>query len=120
MKSTKQLFERRKQRVRYRLKQKAGNTPRLSVFRSAQHIYAQVIDDVNGSTVASASTVESELKSKLKSSSNKDAATEVGKLVAKRAIDAGVEKVVFDKGGYRYHGRVKSLADAAREAGLTL
>lgn len=118
MKSTRDLFVRRKQRARYRLKQKANGMPRLSVFRSAQHIYAQVIDDVNGNTVAAASTVEKELKSKLKSSSDKNAATEVGKLVAERAKKAGVEQVVFDKGAYRYHGRVKSLADAAREAGL--
>lgn len=118
MKSTKKLFERRKQRARYRLKQKAGSTPRLSVFRSAQHIYAQVIDDVKGITVAAASTLDKDIKSKVKSSSNKDAATEVGKLVATRAVEAGIKEVVFDKGGYRYHGRVKSLADAAREAGL--
>lgn len=118
MKSTKKLFERRKQRARYRLRQKAGDTPRLSVFRSAQHIYAQVIDDVKGITVAAASTLDKDIKSKIKSSSNKDAAAEVGKLVAERAVDAGIKEVVFDKGGYRYHGRVKSLADAAREAGL--
>ncbi len=93
--------------------------PRLSVFRSGRQIYAQVIDDLKGVTLASASTMETELKEKLKSGSNAAAATEVGKLVAERAKKAGVKKVVFDRGRFVYHGRVKALAEAAREAGLT-
>lgn len=93
--------------------------PRLSVFRSGKQIYAQVIDDINGVTVAAASTVEGDLKEKLKKGgANKEAATEVGKLVAARAKKAGVEKVVFDRGRYIYHGRVKALAEGAREGGL--
>ena len=92
--------------------------PRLSIFRSGKQIYAQVIDDIKGVTVAAASTVEAELKDKLKTGANKEAATEVGKLVAERAKKAGVEKVVFDRGRFLYHGRVKALADGAREAGL--
>lgn len=92
--------------------------PRLSVFRSGKQIYAQVIDDLNGVTLAAASTMDKDLKSKLKSGSNKEAATEVGKLVAERAKKAGVSKVVFDRGSYIYHGRVKALADGARDGGL--
>jgi large subunit ribosomal protein L18 len=92
--------------------------PRLSVFRSGSHIYAQVIDDLKGVTLATASTVDAELKDKLKSGSNKAAASEVGKLVAARATKAGVSKVVFDRGRYMYHGRVKELAEAARAGGL--
>ncbi len=93
--------------------------PRLSVFRSGKQIYAQIIDDLNGVTVAAASTVEGDLKEKLKKGgANKEAATEVGKLVAARAKKAGVEKVVFDRGRYIYHGRVKALAEGAREGGL--
>lgn len=92
--------------------------PRLSVFRSGKQIYAQIIDDIKGETLASASTLDKDLKSKLKTGSNKDAATEVGKLVAERAKKAGVSKVVFDRGSYLYHGRVKALADGARDGGL--
>ncbi len=92
--------------------------PRLSVYRSGKQIYAQIIDDLKGVTLASASTVDKELKEKLKSGANMDAATEVGKLVAARAKKAGVSKVVFDRGPYLYHGRVKALADAVREGGL--
>jgi large subunit ribosomal protein L18 len=92
--------------------------PRLSVFRSGRQIYAQVIDDVKGVTIAAASTLENELKDKLKSGANKDAATQVGQIVAARAKKAGIEAVVFDRGRYRYHGRVKALADGARAAGL--
>lgn len=92
---------------------------RLSVFRSGRQIYAQVIDDLNGVTVAAASTLEGDLKEKLKKGgANTEAATEVGKLVAERAKKAGVEKVVFDRGRYIYHGRVKALAEGAREGGL--
>lgn len=92
--------------------------PRLSVFRSGKQIYAQVIDDLSGKTLAAASTLEAELKEKLKTGADTKAASEVGKLVAERAKKAGVSKVVFDRGRYIYHGRVKALADGAREGGL--
>ena len=112
-------FERRERRVRGSLAKNAGGRPRLSVFRSSKHIYAQVIDDANGHTLAAASSLEKELKTQLKTGADKAAATAVGKLLAERAKKAGVQSCVFDRGGYRYHGRVKALADAAREAGLT-
>lgn len=108
--------ERRKQRVRMRLKKFANGRPRLSVFRSSRHIYAQIIDDENGATVASASSRDKDFSGK--KGSDKEAAGLVGKLVAERAKTAGVETVVFDRGGYLFHGRVKALAEAAREAGL--
>lgn len=120
MLTTKELFKRRAQRSRYQLKKRATGKPRLSVFRSAKQIYVQLIDDVQGKTLAAASTVEKDLRSKLKSGGNTEAAAEVGKLIAERAKKAGVSSVVFDRGGYKYHGRVKALADAAREAGLEL
>ena len=110
---------RRKRRVRRTVSLAGGGRPRLSVFRSSQHIYAQVIDDRQGRTLAAASSLDGALREKLKTGANREAAAEVGKLVAERAKAAGVEKVVFDRGGYLYHGRVKALADAAREAGLT-
>ena len=106
-------------RVRSRLRRKSTGRPRLSVFRSGKHIYAQVIDDVQGVTVASASSIEKDLKGQLKTGADKSAAAAVGKLVAERAAAKGVNEVVFDRGGYLYHGRVKALADAARESGLT-
>ena len=106
---------RRAQRVRTRLRQVANGRPRLSIFRSAKNIYAQVIDDERGVTLAAASSLEGEKKAK---GSDKDAAARVGALVAQRAIEKGVKDVVFARGGYIYHGRVKALADAAREAGL--
>ncbi|RAK61597.1 50S ribosomal protein L18 [Phenylobacterium hankyongense] len=110
--------QRRAQRNRTRLRKLANGRPRLSVFRSAKNIYAQVIDDERGVTLAAASSLESdEAKAKAKGS-DKDAAARVGALVAQRALDKGVKDVVFDRGGYLYHGRVKALADAAREAGL--
>src|SRR5687768_14872683 len=109
---------RRKSRVRRALKLAAGGRPRLSVFRSSQHIYAQVIDDLRGHTLAAASSLEKDMREKLKSGADKAAAAEVGRLVAERAKAAGVERVVFDRGAYLYHGRVKALADAAREGGL--
>jgi len=115
---TKQI-ERRKARVRRSIKAAAGSRPRLSVFRSSKHIYAQVIDNLAGATVASASTMEKELRSSLKTGANIGAAKAVGKLVAERAAAKGVKEVVFDRGGYLYHGRVKALADAAREGGLS-
>ena len=111
-------FMRRAHRVRHTLKKKAHGRARLSVFRSSKQIYAQVIDDSTGRTVAAASTLDKDLKGSLKKGSDLAAAQAVGKLVAKRALEAGVTNVVFDRGGYLYHGRVKALADAAREAGL--
>jgi len=111
-------FMRRAQRVRRTLKRKSHGRARLSVFRSSKHIYAQVIDDSAGRTVVAASSLDKDLKSSLKKGSDLEAAQAVGKLVAERALQAGVTNVVFDRGGYLYHGRVKALADAAREAGL--
>ncbi len=96
----------------------AGGRARLSVFRSSKHIYAQVIDDVKGETLAAASSLEKDMRGSLKTGANIDAAKAVGKLVAERAAAKGVKDVVFDRGGYLYHGRVKALADAAREGGL--
>ncbi len=92
--------------------------PRLAVFRSEKHIYAQIIDDMTGTTLAAASTVEKEIASAIKVTSNTDAAAAVGTAIAKKAAAKGIENVVFDRGGFLYHGRVKALADAAREAGL--
>lgn len=112
-------FARRKTRVRKTIRKSAGGRPRLSVFRSSKHIYAQIIDDANGHTVAAASSLEKDLAGSLKTGADVNAAIEVGKLVAKRARDAGVEQVIFDRGGYIYHGRIKALADAAREGGLS-
>ena len=113
-------FDRRTHRVRRTLARNGGGRPRLSVFRSSKHIYAQVIDDAKGQTVAAASSLEKELRSSLKTGADKAAAAAVGKLLAERAKKAGVDKVVFDRGGYRYHGRIKALADGAREGGLNL
>jgi len=118
MSKTKELFERRRARVRTSLRKKSIGRPRLSVYRSGLHIYVQIIDDVNGNTLAAASTVDKELKGKLKTGANIDAAKAVGKLIAERAVSKGIKEVVFDRGGYIYHGRVKALADAAREGGL--
>ena len=114
-----QLFLRRKGRVRTRIRTNAGGRVRLSVFRSGKHIYAQVIDDRKGVTVAAASSLDTDLRKKLKNGAGKDAAAEVGRLIATRAVAAGISEVVFDRGGYIYHGRVKALADAAREGGLS-
>jgi len=111
-------MERRRARVRRAVRAAANGRPRLSVFRSSKHIYAQVIDDAAGRTVASASTLEKTVRDGLKTGADIEAATAVGKLVAERAKEAGVSQVVFDRGGYIYHGRVKALAEAAREAGL--
>jgi len=118
MATVKARTERRKAKVRRVVKQSAAGRPRLSVFRSSKHIYAQVIDDVKGATLASASSLEKDMRSSLKTGANVDAAKAVGKLVAERAKHKGVEAVVFDRGGYLYHGRIKALADAAREGGL--
>ena len=110
------LFDRRRQRVRTSLRKRGGERPRLSVHRSGRHIYAQIIDDAEGRTVAAASTLDKELKGK--TGATKDGAAVVGKTLAERARKAGVSKVVFDRGGFLFHGRVKALADAAREGGL--
>ena len=110
------LFAKRRRRNRTALKARAGTRPRLSIHRSGKHIYAQVIDDAAGTTVASASTLEKDVRGT--AGANIDAATSVGKRVAEAAKAAGVTQVVFDRGGFLYHGRVKALADAAREAGL--
>lgn len=118
MKSSKQLFARRRNRNRGIVRDRNAGRARLSVFRSGKHIYAQIIDDTNGATLASASSVEKDMRSSLKSGAGIPAAEAVGKLVAERALKAGVEQVVFDRGGYLYHGRVKALAEGAREGGL--
>ena len=110
--------DRRKARVRRAIRKAANGRPRLSVFRSSKQIYAQLIDDVKGVTIASASSVEKPLREGGKTGANVDAAKAVGKLVAERAVKNGVKDVVFDRGSYLYHGRVKALGDAAREAGL--
>ena len=109
---------RRTAKVRRNIKRAAGERARLSVFRSSKHIYAQVIDDVKGETLASASSIEKDLRGSQKTGANIAAAKAVGKLVAERAAAKGVTNVVFDRGGYLYHGRVKALAEAAREGGL--
>jgi large subunit ribosomal protein L18 len=109
---------RRQARTRRELKEVAYGRPRLSVFRSSKQIYAQVIDDEKGHTLASASSIEKDLKGKLKTGADIAAAKEVGKLAAERAVKAGVTKVVFDRGSYLYHGRVKAVAEGAREGGL--
>ena len=119
MQTAKKLHDRRRMRVRSTLQRKGSGRPRLSVFRSGKHIYAQIIDDGEGRTLAAASSVDATLKAKLKNGADKSAAAEVGKLVAERAVAAGIKEVVFDRGGYLFHGRVKALADAAREGGLT-
>ena len=106
--------DRRKARVRRAIKKAANGRPRLSVFRSSKQIYAQVIDDERGVTVVSASTIEKDVRGKLKTGATVEAAKEVGKLLAERAAAAGVKQVIFDRSGYLYHGRVKALADAAR------
>lgn len=119
MSTQQELRNRRRARLRFQLRRKAGGRPRLSVFRSGKNIYAQVIDDVRGCTLAAASSLDKELRTSLKAGANKDSAGAVGKLVAQRAVAAGVSQVVFDRGSYLYHGRVKALAEAAREGGLS-
>jgi len=118
MLSSKDLFKRRQMRARAQIRRKANGRPRLSVFRSSKHIYAQIIDDAQGHTLAAASSLDKDLRTRIKTGADRAAAVEVGKLVAERAMAAGLGEVVFDRGGYIYHGRVKALADAAREAGL--
>jgi large subunit ribosomal protein L18 len=119
MSANKDLRDRRRKRLRFQLRSKGGLRPRLSVFRSSKHIYAQVIDDAQGRTLAAASSVDASLREALKTGADQDAAAAVGKLVAERALAAGVTQVVFDRGSYLYHGRVKALAEAAREGGLS-
>ena len=116
-KTQKKLYLQQKKRY---LKKVVGSIekPRLSVFRSHKHIYGQIIDDNKGITVASASSLETNVKKQFKNCGNKEAATTVGKLIAEKALTKGIKKVVFDRGGYIYHGRVKNLAEAAREGGL--
>ena len=110
------LFDRRRRRVRTALRARAAGKPRLSVHRSGRHIYAQVIDDAAGTTLAAASTLDKDIKGK--AGATKDGAANVGKAIAERAKKAGVSRVVFDRGAFLFHGRVKALADAARESGL--
>ncbi|WP_411818067.1 50S ribosomal protein L18 [Hyphococcus sp. DH-69] len=108
----------RASRTRGKIARVSSNRPRLSVFRSSKNISAQIIDDVAGKTLASASTLEPDMRKELGKGSDKDAAAKIGKVLAERATKAGVENVVFDRGGYIYHGRIKALAEAARESGL--
>src|ERR1044071_328161 len=110
------LFERRRRRVRTSLRARAAGKPRPSAHRARRHIYAQVIDDATGTTLAAASSLDKDLKAK--TGATKDSAAAVGKALAERARKAGVSTVVFDRGGFLFHGRVKALADAAREGGL--
>ncbi len=118
MSAKQDLATRRKSRLRFQLRQKGHGRARLSVFRSSKNIYAQVIDDAQGITVAAASSLDKGLRETLKTGADKAAAAAVGKLLAERALAAGITQVVFDRGSYLYHGRVKTLADAAREGGL--
>lgn len=111
-------FAKRKARVRKSIGKGTGNRPRLSVHRSSMHIYAQIIDDAEGKTLVAASSLDKQLRGSLKTGADKIAAVEVGKLVAQRAIKAGISSVVFDRGGFLYHGRVEALANSARESGL--
>jgi large subunit ribosomal protein L18 len=119
MASSKEVSTRRAQRVRRQLKKVSNGRPRLSVHRSSKNIYAQIIDDAAGKTLAAASSLEGDMKKSLKTGADTAAAAAVGKLVAERAVKAGVKEVVFDRGAFIFHGRVKALADAAREAGLS-
>ena len=115
----KERFDRRQRRTRHAVRTHANGRPRLSVFRSGKHIYCQVIDDTVGRTLAAASTIDKDLKGQFKTGADTAAALEVGKLIAQRAKAAGVTSVVFDRGGYRFHGRVKAVAEGAREGGLS-
>ena len=119
MKTSRELSDRRRQRTSGKVKKNNNGRPRLAIYRSGKHIYAQIIIDKDGTTVAAASTIDTEVRSKLKTGANVEAASLVGKIVAERAKKVGVNTVVFDRGGYLYHGRVKALADSAREGGLS-
>ena len=116
--ASKESIQKRAERIRRQIRKVAGDRPRLSVYRSSKNIYVQVIDDANGHTLAAASSLDKDLKGTLKTGADTEAAAAVGKLVAERAVKAGVKAVVFDRGPYIYHGRVKALAEAAREGGL--
>lgn len=119
LKAKSRLISRRKRHRRVRVKIcGTSERPRLNVFRSSKHIYGQVIDDLTGNTLVAASSLDPQLRSDLRSGGNREAARKVGKLLAQRAVDQGIKDVVFDRGGYLYHGRVKELAEGAREAGL--
>ena len=117
--ATKESIQRRAARVRRQIKKVSGDRLRLSVYRSSKNIHAQIIDDTKGHTVAAASTLEKDVKGALKTGADTAAAAAVGKLIGERAVKAGIKEVVFDRGPYIFHGRVKALADAAREAGLS-
>ena len=108
----------RQTRTREKIKKSAKGRYRLSVFRSSKNIYAQIIDDNKGKTLLSSSTLDKKIKSKFKNTGNKEAATEIGKILAEKAMEKGIKKVIFDRGKYLYHGRIKALADSARKAGL--
>jgi large subunit ribosomal protein L18 len=118
MQKDNQAVERRKARVRRAIRARAYGKPRLSVFRSSKQIYAQIIDDEHGATLVAASSLEKDQRSALKTGATVDAARVIGKLIAQRAAEKGIKDVVFDRGAYIYHGRVKALADGAREGGL--
>ena len=118
MQKDNQAVERRKARVRRSIRARAYGKPRLSVFRSSKQIYAQIIDDEHGATLVSASSLEKDQRTALKTGATVDAARVIGKLIAERAVEKGIKDVVFDRGAYIYHGRVKALADGAREGGL--
>jgi len=119
MSNSKDLYDRRAKRTRLKIRKSTIGRPRLSVFRSGRHIYAQVIDDKAGCTIAAASSLEQEMRGKMKNGSTVEAAGVIGKLLAERAVAKGVKDVVFDRGGYRFHGRVQALANGARESGLS-
>lgn len=119
MLSPKELHKRRKSRVRYQVERKSCGRLRLSVHRTGRHIYAQIINDVDGKTLVSASSMEKELRKSLKTGANKDAAKKIGQLVAERALKSGIKEVALDRSGYLYHGRIKELAEGAREGGLS-
>jgi large subunit ribosomal protein L18 len=119
MANNSRMTARRKQRTRIKIRRNSGARPRLSVFRSGQHIYVQLIDDKAGLTVATASTLEKKQRTALKNGSTTAAASVIGTLIAERALKKGVKEVVFDRGGFKYHGRIKALAEAAREGGLS-
>ena len=112
------IKDKKKTRIRSRIKKNSNDRPRMSVFRSDKNIYVQIIDDNIGKTLISASTIEKKIKSKIKKSTDKVAASEIGKVIAEKAKAKGIKKVFFDRGSYLYHGRIKALAEAARKAGL--
>jgi large subunit ribosomal protein L18 len=118
MANSKNASDRRKARIRRSIRERAYGKPRLSVHRTSKQIYAQIIDDEKGATIVAASSLEKDQRTSLKTGANVEAAKLIGKLIAERAVKAGVKDVVFDRGGYMYHGRVKALAEGAREGGL--